>query len=263
MAWPSSTEIQTLLFDARQWTPLRAQQWALDHGFKASQVDQPAEYLRLRQHEPSQYMPDRMRTIDLSGAKGIKAVVGVPKRETGRQHLRSEGAGRSRRNGALSADAVLPGTEARILYDEPLYIIQSRATYGGDRVYWTGAGWHKNMVPAKQFKSKAAAEKAAIKLGLVVGKPKANPGGVGPGSVLVVDKGSASIGIHVRSKLHVVAVKEIDPRTIKVTFTVTGYRAPSGPRSLYASSWKTLERREFNLGKGDGIHKIAVRRVAS
>lgn len=88
MPWPSKTEIQTLLFDARRWAPTDAQRWALKHGFKASQIDQPAEYLRIRQHDPSQYMKDRMRTIALSEKDGIKAVVGVPKQSTGRQKRR-------------------------------------------------------------------------------------------------------------------------------------------------------------------------------
>jgi hypothetical protein len=73
------TKVQTLLFDGKLWDPTSAQVWALDHKFKAHKIDQPAEYIRIRQAEPSTFRKDTFRTISFSDAKGIKAVVGVPK----------------------------------------------------------------------------------------------------------------------------------------------------------------------------------------
>lgn len=73
------TRVQTLLFDSKRWDPTSAQVWALDHKFKAHKIDQPAEYIRIRQAEPSAFRKDTFRTISFSDAKGIKAVIGVPK----------------------------------------------------------------------------------------------------------------------------------------------------------------------------------------
>ena len=65
--------MQSLLLPTSQFTPDGAQAWARRRGYKAPMPDLTAEYIRLRQEEPGQFV--RMRTIPL-GAGGIKAVVG-------------------------------------------------------------------------------------------------------------------------------------------------------------------------------------------
>jgi len=82
--FPASTEVQTLLFDATRWTPTDAQAWALDHDFNAHKIDQPADYIRIRQRAPAEYEKDTFRTIEFGkfGDHGIKAVIGVPRQKT-------------------------------------------------------------------------------------------------------------------------------------------------------------------------------------
>lgn len=85
-SWPSATEVQTLIF-APGTTAKAAKAWAKAHGFKAGKTDTSGTgSVRVRQHPPTDYMPDRFRTIPLTD--GVQAVVGVPKRSTGRQHLK-------------------------------------------------------------------------------------------------------------------------------------------------------------------------------
>jgi hypothetical protein len=82
--WGDPTSIQTLLFyggkDGKSgWHPSAAQDWALEHGFKAHKIDQPAEYLRIRQAPPTAFDKSTLRTITLTEKHGapIKAVTGV------------------------------------------------------------------------------------------------------------------------------------------------------------------------------------------
>jgi hypothetical protein len=74
--------IQTLLFGGG-WKPTEAQEWALEHGFKAHKIDQPAEYIRIRQAPPTLFKPNTLRTITLTtkygGNKAVKAVTGIRK----------------------------------------------------------------------------------------------------------------------------------------------------------------------------------------
>lgn len=72
-----STKVQSLLFEVSAWTPFRAQTWAKEHGYNASQIDQQANHLRIRQKPPSAFQAGGLRTITFG--KGIKAIVGVPK----------------------------------------------------------------------------------------------------------------------------------------------------------------------------------------
>lgn len=68
------TEIQTILFDKKEFTEAQAKAWAEKHGFK-SDVDEKENTYRLRQVNPDEFTD--FRTIDIK--KGIKAVVGCPK----------------------------------------------------------------------------------------------------------------------------------------------------------------------------------------
>lgn len=83
--WGDPTTIQSLLFSApgkdSGWTPSGAQEWALEHGFAAHKIDQPAEYIRIRQAPPAAFRKETLRTITLTDKYGapIKAITGVRK----------------------------------------------------------------------------------------------------------------------------------------------------------------------------------------
>lgn len=71
----SSTTIQTLIFDKSVFeTEAEAREWASDHGFHSSKVDETNESFRLRQLNPSQFEENSFRTIEIR--RGIKAVIG-------------------------------------------------------------------------------------------------------------------------------------------------------------------------------------------
>lgn len=60
-----------------------AKAWARSHGFRYGKVDvsgSRAQYIRLRQHDPSEYRPSTFRTISLDADETVKAIVGVPLR---------------------------------------------------------------------------------------------------------------------------------------------------------------------------------------
>jgi phage I-like protein len=71
----SSTTIQTLIFDKSVFeTEAEAREWAADHGFWSSKVDETDESFRLRQLAPSSFDEQSFRTIEIR--RGIKAVIG-------------------------------------------------------------------------------------------------------------------------------------------------------------------------------------------
>lgn len=78
-----ATDVQTLLFDERYFTPKEAKRWAKNHGFRYGKVDEggpSATFIRLRQHAPDEYRKGTLRTITLDADQTIKAVIGVPLR---------------------------------------------------------------------------------------------------------------------------------------------------------------------------------------
>lgn len=80
--WAKST-IQTLMFSRdKGWTKAKAKSWAKRHGYKYGDAnfDVTANYVRIRQKSPSDFIKGRIRTITFSAADGIKATVGDPKR---------------------------------------------------------------------------------------------------------------------------------------------------------------------------------------
>ena len=84
-SYAHATEVQTLLFEYRYFTVKEAKRWAKSHGFRYGddRLDEGgprSEYIRLRQHDPSEYRPGTLRTISLDADETIKAVVGVPLR---------------------------------------------------------------------------------------------------------------------------------------------------------------------------------------
>ena len=72
-----ATEIQTLIFDKKVFSREEAIQWAKDHDFKSSSVDETSTSFRLRQRDPGDFREGSFRTIEIT--TGVKAVIGVPK----------------------------------------------------------------------------------------------------------------------------------------------------------------------------------------
>lgn len=73
-------EVQTLIFRKENFPRAdRARSWARYHGFKVAKVDETEVSFRLRQREPSDFVPGSFRTIDM-GSSGVRGVVGCPKR---------------------------------------------------------------------------------------------------------------------------------------------------------------------------------------
>lgn len=56
----------------------------MGNNFKAHKIDQPADYIRIRQKPPSAYDKSTFRTIEFGsfGKHGIKAIIGVPLKKT-------------------------------------------------------------------------------------------------------------------------------------------------------------------------------------
>lgn len=77
---PRGLEVQTLLFPRPDFTESAAKAWAKSHDMRYGKVDSTANYHRLRQREPEDFVAGSFRTIDFEGGDGIKAVVACPKR---------------------------------------------------------------------------------------------------------------------------------------------------------------------------------------
>lgn len=70
-----TTEIQTLIFSKDRFeSAAQAKEWAEEHDFKTTKVDETGQSFRLRQHVPGLYGPRSFRTITLTdGVKGVVA----------------------------------------------------------------------------------------------------------------------------------------------------------------------------------------------
>lgn len=64
-------KVQSLLFDRRDWTELRAKDWAQSHGYHYGQVDVTERKIRVRQREPVPGVPCRIKAF----GKGIQAIL--------------------------------------------------------------------------------------------------------------------------------------------------------------------------------------------
>jgi len=73
-----STTVQSLLFPRPEFSPSSARSWARRHGYRAGKVHSTGDYVRLRQHPPSDFRRGSFRTISFGGS-GIKAVIGRPR----------------------------------------------------------------------------------------------------------------------------------------------------------------------------------------
>jgi hypothetical protein len=81
---PIGTEIQTVLVPHAQFpTREKARAWIVEHGFRATKADVGKSVTRFRQIDPDHFEPKSFRTIPL-GKSGVQAVIGCPRRESGR-----------------------------------------------------------------------------------------------------------------------------------------------------------------------------------
>lgn len=82
------TQVQTLLLSKDRFrSPQDAKQWATEHKFRASKVDEKENTYRLRQHAPGLYGPDTFRTIELTD--GVQAVIGKRKKYAKEKEIES------------------------------------------------------------------------------------------------------------------------------------------------------------------------------
>jgi hypothetical protein len=64
-------KVQSLLFDRRDWDATRAKEWARSHGYRYDQIEATERKIRLRQREPIQGVPCRIKSF----GKGIQAIL--------------------------------------------------------------------------------------------------------------------------------------------------------------------------------------------
>lgn len=84
----TTTEVQSVLFDARLWNVEQAKRWLRDNGFAAPQVDRGgarAHELRFRQLQPSEFQSGSFRTIPAG-----RHVAGAHRRGRGRRNPEDE-----------------------------------------------------------------------------------------------------------------------------------------------------------------------------
>jgi hypothetical protein len=72
-----SSEVQSLVFDNSVFSVAKAKAWAKKHNFLYGSVDEKANSIRLRQRDPSDFLPSHFGTIPITD--GVMAVVGVPR----------------------------------------------------------------------------------------------------------------------------------------------------------------------------------------
>lgn len=105
-----ATTVQTLIFDSGVFDKKAAEAWLSSHGFKKMKApDESEQSIRYRQIDPGKFQDGSFRTIKLK--KGIKAVIGVLKAQTGeREKLVQAQIARSKRYGieVLSGGSLTP-----------------------------------------------------------------------------------------------------------------------------------------------------------
>ena len=76
---PRPMKVQSVMLAKSAWNTPDARNWLKDHDFKHPRADVGGNYLRYRQLEPTRCVRGSLRTVTLSIAKHIKAVVCCPK----------------------------------------------------------------------------------------------------------------------------------------------------------------------------------------
>jgi hypothetical protein len=69
----AKTEVQSVLFDNKKFTPRQSGSWLHSHGFKQTGVDKTANKLRYRQTSPKKYTKFATKEI----TPGISFVLGI------------------------------------------------------------------------------------------------------------------------------------------------------------------------------------------
>jgi hypothetical protein len=77
-AAPTTTTVQTLIFDKDKFDAKKAKAWASEHDYVSGKVDVTEDSVRLRQKDPGAFQEGSFRTISFK--PGIKAVIGRPKK---------------------------------------------------------------------------------------------------------------------------------------------------------------------------------------
>ncbi len=76
---PRPMKVQTVMLAKSVWYTPAAREWLKEHGFSHPRAAVGGNYLRYRQLEPTRCVRGSLRTVTLSIAKHIKAVVCCPK----------------------------------------------------------------------------------------------------------------------------------------------------------------------------------------
>ena len=71
------TQVQSVMFDKKQWDTDSAVDWLYENDFVAPKVDITDRYLRFRQSEPENFRKKSFRTIPFGKNTGIKAIIGT------------------------------------------------------------------------------------------------------------------------------------------------------------------------------------------
>ena len=71
-----STQVQSVIFSKKCYTPQQAQKWLKKHNFKIKKMDTTDDYYRFRQLSPLRF--EEFRTIDFTDHGCIKAIIGIP-----------------------------------------------------------------------------------------------------------------------------------------------------------------------------------------
>lgn len=73
-----NTEVQSLLFPKAIWPKKDAEKWIAKHKYSKSKPEHTAEYFRYRQESPDMFQAKSFRTITLTKAKPVKAIIARP-----------------------------------------------------------------------------------------------------------------------------------------------------------------------------------------
>jgi hypothetical protein len=79
MPFREGSVVQTIMFSTKHFDGNSARAWLRKHGFKVPKMDRTANYIRYRQFDPKMFNKDSFRTLEFK--KGVKAVVGIPKKK--------------------------------------------------------------------------------------------------------------------------------------------------------------------------------------
>lgn len=81
--------LQSLIFSKRTFDALETAEWIHKYGFQPKKIHETKSSFRARLFNPSEFLPEKFRTITMGrGKSAVKAVVGCPKEATFQKELR-------------------------------------------------------------------------------------------------------------------------------------------------------------------------------